>query len=41
VGYTVGVLGLGAGAVLLLTKDDADGTALSVGPTGARVEHHF
>jgi hypothetical protein len=41
IGYVVGAVGLGAGAVLLLTAKDSDDTALYIAPTGASVRGTF
>ncbi len=41
IGYVVGAVGLGAGAVLLLTAEDSDDAALYITPTGASVRGTF
>jgi hypothetical protein len=41
IGYVVGAVGLGAGAVLLLTAKDSDDTAVYIAPTGASVRGTF
>ncbi len=42
VGYALGVLGLGTGVVLLLTDNESGtNTALTLGPNGASLGHHF
>jgi len=41
VGYAVGIVGIGAGTLLLLLGDDAPETALELRPTGATLTHTF
>lgn len=41
VGYAVGIVGAGAGAVLLLTGDREQDTALELRPNGASLRHRF
>jgi hypothetical protein len=41
VGYAVGIVGVGAGAVLLLTGDHGQTTAIELHPDGASLRHMF
>ena len=41
IGYAFGVVGLGAGAVLLLTRDNGPSFAVRVHPNGASLHHRF